>query len=658
MQPDIYDIESYPNFFSICIKPLGEQGLFYEISDRRRDNAALHRRLSASRQMVGFNNMGYDYPMLDHFLRNPEIDAAGMYERSQAIISGDRFENTIWQPLIPQVDLYLIHHFNNRAKSTSLKKLQFNMRSRNVENSPIPFGQHLNYAEMDETLRYNAHDVLETEQFYIASKDKIALREAINPDWMNQSDTGLGRKYFERELEARGVSTRRWDDETGRKLPTGSPRPHGVQLGSVIFPYIHFDHPELRRALDIFRAVLVPTQDFDTELDIEGLSPGALSKKVFGVHAGAVWRSHSFELDGIEVTCGLGGIHASRDRKMILRDNHHAIVDLDVTSFYPNIAIKNRIFPAHLGPIFCDVYSELLARRLTAPKGSPENLALKLALNSVFGSAGSAYTCFYDPAWLLAITVNGQLLILKLAEWLLTVPGVRLIQLNTDGLTISVPHEHRERVAAVAAQWSASCLMPLETNEYNRMWIRDVNNYLAEYTDGKVKRKGAYQHDRDWHQNHSMPVVRMAAEAAMLRGTPPAQFIGGHPDPWDFMMRLDLTRASRLVLDDGTEHHGVVRYYVSPSGHSAIKHMPKTVTRIHGKGHADVEKMGTRSQGVRCTACDTFFPTKKAWMEHADEVHASKLRVCQEYNGEPIDYDMRYYEGEAKKLLITDRFYP
>ncbi len=657
MKPDIFDLEAYPNFFSMCIKQAGaHEGEFFEISDRRSDGPAMWRRLSRSQQMVGFNNMGYDYPMLDHFLKHPDISAAGMYERSQAIISGDRFENTIWQPTIPQVDLYLIHHFNNRAKSTSLKKLQFNMRAGNVMDSPIPFGQVLNHDEMDLTLRYNAHDVLETEKFYAASADKIALRMAINPEWINQSDTGLGRKYFERELERRGVTTRRWDDATGRKVPAGSPRPHGVHLAEVIFPYIAFDHPELRRALDIFRAVLVPTQDFDVDMDVEGADWG--SKKIFGIHAGAVWRSHSFELDGIEITCGLGGIHASRDRTVILADEHHDIVDLDVTSFYPNIAIQNRVFPAHLGPIFCDVYTELLARRLTAPKGSPENLALKLALNSVFGSAGSAYTCFYDPAWLLAITVNGQLLILKLAEWLLAVPGVRLIQLNTDGLTIAVPREQRETVTAVAARWSAGCLMPLETNTYSRMWIRDVNNYIAEQPDGKVKRKGAYQHQREWHQNQSMPVVRIAAEKAMLRGDDIAGTIRAHPNPWDFMMRLDLTRASRLQLDDGTEHRGVIRYYVSPNGHSAVKHMPKTTTRIHGKGHAECERPGTRSQGVRCTACDTFFPTKKAWEEHADAIHASKLRIAQVYNGEPIDYDMRYYEGEARKLIVSERFYP
>lgn len=656
--PHIYDTESFPNFWSMCVKPVGEPGVFFEISDRRRDNAALWRYISACDSMVGFNNMAYDWPMVQHFMEHPDIDAAGMYAKNQELFASDRFRNTIWQPAVPQIDLFLINHFNNRAKSTSLKKLQFNMRSRNVMDCPIPFGVHLNYDEMDVVLGYNAHDVTETERFWHKCQDKIALRTAINSDWINQSDTGLGRKYFERELQARGVETHRRDPETGRRSPLGTPRPDGVRLRDIIFPYIHFDRPELAHSLDTFRKVWVPTQDFAGE-DLPE-EAGALAGKVFGVLAGDLWRSHVFTLDGIEVTCGLGGIHGSRERKLIEADKHHCIEDLDVTSFYPNIAIQNRIYPAHLGPAFCDVYAALLARRLLSPKGSPENLALKLALNSVFGSSGSAFTCFYDPAWMLAVTINGQLLILKLAEMLLTVPGVRLVQLNTDGVTVVCPNEQRQRLAAVAAEWSARTFMPLESNAYSRMWIRDVNNYLAEYAEsGKLKRKGAYNPDREWHQNQSMPVVRHAAEAAMVRGENTEQFIAARAAQpaggWDFLLRLDLTKGSKLVLNDGSEHRGITRYYVSPTGHSANKIMPKTVTRIHAKGHADV--IGKRGSWC-CTACWSFFKTKGEWERHAEAEHSSKLRLAQQYDGEPVDYDPRFYVGEAEKLIIRDRFYP
>ena len=516
-------------------------------------------------------------------------------------------------------------------------------------------GSYLNDAEIDVLLRYNAHDVTETERFYLRSQDKIDLRMAIEPDWINQSDTGLGRKYFIRALEGAGAACFTSNPDTGRKEPMVTMRPDGVRLADVIFPYIGFRHPELVKALEFYKRITV-TDHFDETgraHRIGRLDNGELvSAESAEEGEDNVIEAYSFELDGIEITMGYGGIHGSLDRKLVEGVD---ILDLDVTSFYPSISIQNGVYPAHLGPTFCAVYQQLLDRRLQTPKGSPENTALKLALNSVFGSAGSIYTPFYDPAAMLAITVNGQFLILSLAELLLCVPGLRLIQLNTDGITVIVPPGKRDEVTQLYKAWSAATRMPLESADYRRLWIRDCNNYIAEKTDGKRKRKGAYQPERDWHQNQSMPVIRAAAEAAMCDGADLETFIAqaAERNPWDFLMRLDLSRQSHLLLDSGEKVGGVVRYYVSPQGHSAVKIMPKTRSRVHAKGHA--ECTGKRGAWT-CTACGELFKTKKEWTTHADEKHASKLVICQTYDGQPIDYDMRFYAGEARKLIISERF--
>jgi hypothetical protein len=242
-------------------------------------------------------------------------------------------------------------------------------------------------------------------------------------------------------------------------------------------------------------------------------------------------------------------------------------------------------------------------------------------------------------------------MLLMLAEQLLSVQGLRIVQLNTDGITVVVPVGKREQVDAISAAWSKLTRMKLEAVQYQRMWIRDVNNYIAEKTDGGRKYKGVYQAEREWHQNQSMTVVRKAAEAAMCNGASVEAFIAAHDDPWDFLMRLDLTRASHLVLDNGERHHGVIRYYVSPEGHSAVKVMPKTRTRIHGRGHAECE--GKRGAWT-CTACGEVSRTKAEWEAHADEKHASKLKLVQKFDGQPVDFDMRFYAGEARKLIIVE----
>jgi len=81
--------------------------------------------------------------------------------------------------IIPQIDLYLIHHFDNKARATSLKMLEFNMRSDNIEDLPFELGINLNDQEKDVLIKYNKHDVLETLKFYNYSKENLLLREEL-----------------------------------------------------------------------------------------------------------------------------------------------------------------------------------------------------------------------------------------------------------------------------------------------------------------------------------------------------------------------------------------------------------------------------------------------------------------------------------------------
>src|SRR3546814_9328971 len=74
-----------------------------------------------------------------------------------------------------------------------------------------------------------------------------------------------------------------------------------------------------------------------------------------------------------------------------------------------------------------------------------------------------------------------------------TVPGLRMIQINTDGLTVRVPRAVEWLVAEVCVWWQGVTRLTLEETRYAQMFIRDVNNYLAVSEAGKVKRKGAYE---------------------------------------------------------------------------------------------------------------------------------------------------------------------
>ena len=110
------------------------------------------------------------------------------------------------------------------------------------------------------------------------------------------------------------------------------------------------------------------------------------------------------------------------------------ILDLDVTSMYPSIAISQGYYPEHLGPTFVKVYDQLRQQRIGYKKGSPENAMLKLALNGVYGKSNDKFSIFYDPKFTMSITLTGQLALAMLAERLAAIG--QIIQANTDGITI------------------------------------------------------------------------------------------------------------------------------------------------------------------------------------------------------------------------------
>lgn len=586
--PWVYDLETYPNCFTATFMQV-DTGLLrvFEISTRRDDTAGLIEFCQWLQQqgasLIGFNNVGFDYPILHFFLTGGHIGgASAVYKRVTEIIgSQEAFGSRVpdRDVLIPQIDLFLIHHFNNKARSTSLKVLEFNMRSHSVEDLPFPVGITLTHEQMDVLLRYNLHDVAETMRFYYESTPMIDFRRELSAkygrNFINHNDTKIGKDYFVMKLE---------EAAPGCCYPPGSRDPRqtrreSIALRDVILPYVRFDHPEFNRIKDWLSAQVI-TETKGVFVDV------------------------SCTVGGFTFVFGVGGIHGSVVGQTLHADDEWCILDLDVTSYYPSLAIVNRFHPAHLGELFCDIYADMKRQRTGFKKGSPENAMLKLALNGVYGDSNNPYSPFYDPQYTMSITINGQLLLCMLAEKLMTLPDLQLVQINTDGLTLRVRRTMLPLVKQLAAWWQSLTGLDLEEANYSRMWIRDVNNYIAEYEGtGKLKRKGAYEYDLEWHQNHSELVVAKAAEAVLVEGADLHEWVLGHTDLHDFALRAKVPRASSLELEDGTPLPNIIRYYVSTDGQALFKVMPPAPGRKIGdykqaSGVSDRDYLALNQTGV------------------------------------------------------------
>lgn len=91
-------------------------------------------------------------------------------------------------------------------------------------------------------------------------------------------------------------------------------------------------------------------------------------------------------IQGIDVVYGLGGLHAAPNNKRFESSDTHIIMTADVVSFYPNLAIRNKICAEHLPTdIFLGLYEGFFNERRSTPKSDPRNYILKILLNSAYG---------------------------------------------------------------------------------------------------------------------------------------------------------------------------------------------------------------------------------------------------------------------------------
>lgn len=607
----IYDIETYPNVFTLAVEhadmPLRWS---FEISDSRNDSQQIHEFLlylkNSDARMVGFNNLGFDYPVLHTFIRMGRAEARTLYDKAMAVINAQDTDK--WTHLVnpsdrfvEQIDLFKIHHFDNKARATSLKVLEFNMRSDNIEDLPFPVGTVLTREQIEVLKRYNAHDVAQTKAFYHHTTDMLHFREEMvrkypGKDWINFNDTKIGKEFFTLKLEEAGVQC--YDFGPTGRTPRQTKRPV-IHLKDAILPWIKFDQPEFTRVLEWLK-----TQSI-TE-----------TKGVFNDLVATV--------NQFDFVFGLGGIHGSIESEVVESDDESVIVDLDVTSYYPNLAICNGFHPAHLGKDFVNIYKHLFEQRKQYPKKSAESAMLKLALNGVYGDSNNQYSVFYDPLYTMTITLNGQLLLCLLAEGLMTIPGLRLIQVNTDGLTVRVPRTHKVLVDLARAAWQERTGLNLEEAIYKSMMIRDVNNYIAVYEDGSTKRKGAYEWKTQWHQNAGGLVIPKVAEKVLVKGAPIRETVEGWPDIMDFMLRTKVPRSSHLVIEHGEEKQkiqNITRYYIAQGGGRLFKWMPPL------KGKSEWRKIGVES----------------GW----------GVQVCNDINDAgKLPVDIEYYVREVEKLVL------
>jgi len=661
----VYDIEVLPNVFTFDMEFLhSDQRSTWEISQYRDDRHEFRQFLNWCNQnqipMIGFNNENYDYRVIHQFFMRPDITYQEMREINDTIIKGrDPFAYSVWanKRFAPQVDLYKIHHFDNGAKTTSLKALQINMRSDNVIESALGFDHVYTEDEVNNDLiPYNQWDVKTTKDFAHISMEEIEFRtglvEQFGAEVLSWNSTKIGEKMLEQQLGDEAC----YDRSSGRRVKRQTFR-HSIKIADIIFPYITFKTPEFQSILDYLNSQTLTADEMTGNLKTKG-----------------VFTDLKTNFGGIEFSFGLGGIHGSVKKKRIEATPDFPIRDIDVKSLYPSIAIVNKLYPEHLGQLFVEKYPNLLVERAKHDKGTIQNALYKLAANGAYGKSNSKFSVFFDPQYTMTITINGQLMLAMLAEWLvLEVPTLQLIQINTDGITYTIHKDFEPLAAEICQHWCGYTALILEDADYTHMWIRDVNNYVARDTKGKLKQKGDYWHPDPfnyaesiskssppaWHKDFNPTIVTRAAVNAMVYGIDPKIFIRSCDDPYEFVCRVKTRGSDKLMLGD-EEIQRTTRYYISTLGRRMYKLAPppagyeigqyKRASKLTDKFYHDVMlEIGPNVWDERIHT-----KNKSKYANRESNVQAgwfvSECNDISRFDFATVNYD--WYVQEAQKLII------
>jgi len=573
----IYDIETMQEcFIVVCMKPEQTPKSFVVSKwQNQLDSFIKYTEQNVDSYWVGYNNLRFDAQVVEWILRNYEYwhelsgleICAKIAQKAADVIHDANYdvfpEYREYELSLKQIDLFKIHHYDNKNRRVSLKRLEFEMDLENIEEMPIHHAKtNLTKDEVFLSLQYCFNDVDATYEFYkitlgdtnhplYKGNDQIQLRKDIEEEFgipcLNYSDSKIGdeiiKKYY---CQEKGMEV--------KELPRKGYFRKSIDIKNCIAGYVQFETEQLQQFLrNIKRLKLGLQDDFKEHIDFYG-------------------NVYSFMK---------GGLHTENKPEIFESDEEYEIIDWDVASYYPAIIINNERYPAHLGKEFLRGYKQMFDKRLELKplaKGDRKIKgivgALKLAVNSVYGKSSDMQSWIYDRQLTMFTTITGELSLMMLIEKY-EMNGIQVISANTDGVTIRVRKDLISKMHDINEWWSELTQYVLERTDYKKIIFSTVNDYIAIMPDGGIKKKGDFLTDFELHKNKSARIIPLALEAYYVHDIPVKETILNHKNLYDFCIRRiaskDFHYEGVNLSNETTKYNKLIRYYVGKNGEKIYK---------------------------------------------------------------------------------------
>lgn len=550
----VYDIEIFPNCFSLTIKNTETKEFqFFELSNRKNNLVDLVPLFLDKRYIFcGYNNIHYDNPIVNFIIEYKEtlkkstrLDIEyNLFQLSQTIIKGDLEKWKRWKYANNFETLDLLTMLFSQKLRVGLKEMQVTMKYSNVQEYDGNFEAPIPEEDIPKMIQYNINDVNSTEELLYRCENDIKLRlnieeeygiKALNKDGVNLGMEILKTKYLEKTHKT-------WNDIKDLRSPCDK-----IALNEIILPFIKFDNPILKDLLN--------------EMKQQVVSP---DRKGYNKH---------FLMDNLEYSVGVGGIHSVNKPSIFIAKEDEVISDVDVASLYPSLIIEYGFYPPHLGKEFLEVYKGIKDERIEAKHNGNKlkNLTLKLSINGLSGNLQSEFSWCYSPKTVMRIRINGQLLLLMLAEKLISI-GCQIIQANTDGLFVLRKKKDEQKFKDVCKWWENLTRLELEEDRFERFYQFAINDYLGViegYKDSKnpklLKKKGLFIDSVTLGKGMQPMIIPKAINANLADNIPVEETIRNCKDINEFITYQKVDKKFAVQYMNKFITH-INRYYVSTNG--------------------------------------------------------------------------------------------
>lgn len=638
----VYDIEVFQNIFHCSVKNTETNDIYkFEISERKNqlrdlvkffkqvdkyitwgDYYTTNINIPANIIFCGYNNLHYDNPIINYIIEyedklmqyNIPTICSSIFNLSKTITTSSEDNIDAWKHWKYQIwfDTFdiLTMLYSNKLR-VGLKEIQVTMQYPNVQEFVCDWTKPLPLEDFDSMIDYNINDIESTSELLNRCKKDVDLRIAIEDEYgvrvLSKDGVNIGMKILtQKYLEKTGLT---WQDIKDLRSPMSV-----IPLKDVILPFIKYDSPILQRVLDDMKNQIV--------------SPGRKGYE------------NKFVFNNLRYSVGVGGIHSVNSPEIIIPRDDEMLIDIDVASLYPSMLIEYEFYPKHLGKEFLEVYKQIKDERIEAKHNGDKvkNETLKLALNGLSGNLQNEHNFCYSPFAVMQIRINGQLLLLMLAEKLTQI-GCRIVQANTDGLFVLLKKDVYSKVNSICREWEQLTKLTLEEDRFKAMYQYAINDYFAITEDNKVKEKGMFITAVKLGKGLTPKIIPKAIISFFKDGISVEDTIKNCTDIRDFLMS-EKTGKQWHVEYMNEEQQRTNRFYASTNG-----------------GYLWKWKDTGHKEGEIITYTEPYVGEHKykaSARQYQNMLTASGVTLLNKFDDKPIEerkINYRYYIMEAYKII-------